>query len=144
LRVWLLRLFGACVGTGATVKPGIRIKHPWMIKLGDNVWLGEDCWIDNLAPVTIGSNACLSQACYVCTGSHDWSDPAFGLIVKPVEIRSAAWVGARAVIAPGVVLEEGAVAAIGSVVTKTIPAWQIHAGNPASFIRHRIIKNPGV
>lgn len=139
LRVFLLRAFGASVGGGVVVKPGVRIKHPWMLTIGENAWIGENCWIDNLAPVTIADNACLSQDCYICTGNHDWSDAAFGLIVKPVEIGAGAWVGARALIAPGVILETGAVAAAGSVVTKRIPAWEIHAGNPASFIRRRII-----
>ena len=139
LRVRLLRGFGASVGTGVVVKPGVRVKHPWMLNVGENAWLGEDCWIDNLAPVSIGDSACLSQGCYICTGNHDWSDPAFGLIVKPVEIGAGAWVGARALLAPGVILEEGAVATGGSVVTKRIPAWEVHAGNPALFVRHRVI-----
>jgi putative colanic acid biosynthesis acetyltransferase WcaF len=110
-----------------------------MLTVGNNVWLGEDCWIDNLAPVSIGNSACLSQGCYICTGNHDWSDPTFGLIVKPIEIGVSAWVGAHALIAPGVVLEAGAVAAAGSIVTRRIPAWEIHAGYPASFVRHRVI-----
>jgi putative colanic acid biosynthesis acetyltransferase WcaF len=114
-----------------------------MLTVGNNVWLGEDCWIDNLAPVSIGSSACLSQGCYICTGNHDWSDPAFGLIVKPVEIGAGAWVGARALITPGLILENGAVAAAGSVVTRSIPAWEIHAGNPASFVRHRTMVPSG-
>jgi len=139
LRVRLLRAFGASVGSGVIAKPGVRIKYPWMLTIGNSAWLGEDCWIDNIGPVSIGDNACLSQGCYICTGNHDWSDVAFGLIVKPVEIGAGAWVGARALIAPGVILETGAVAAAGSVVTKRIPAWEIHAGNPASFVRRRII-----
>ena len=142
LRVRLLRAFGASVGSGVIVKPGVRVKHPWMLTVGKNAWLGEDCWIDNLAPVSIGNSACLSQGCYICTGNHDWSDPAFGLIVKPVEIGVGAWVGARTLIAPGVILEDGAVAAAGSVVTKRIAAWEIHAGNPASFLRYRTIAPP--
>ena len=143
LRVCLLRVFGASVGSGVVVKPGVRVKHPWMLTIGENAWLGEDCWIDNLAPVSIGDSACLSQGCYVCTGNHDWSDSAFGLIVKPVEIGAGAWVGARALIAPGVILENGAVAAAGSVVTRSIPALEIHAGNPASFVRHRTMAPSG-
>jgi len=144
LRVCLLRAFGASVGTGAVVKPGVRVKHPWMLTVGENAWLGEDCWIDNLAPVVIGNSACLSQGCYICTGNHDWSDPAFGLIVKPVEIGAGAWVGARAFLAPGVILEDGAVATAGSVVTKRIPAWEVHAGNPASFLRRRTLTPSGI
>jgi putative colanic acid biosynthesis acetyltransferase WcaF len=80
----VLRLFGARIGANVIIKPGVRVKYPWRLFLGDHSWVGEDCWIDNLADVTIGSNVCISQGAYLCTGNHDWSDPAFGLIVRPI------------------------------------------------------------
>ncbi len=91
----LLRLFGARVGAGAVLKPGVRVKYPWLLAVGSHAWIGEDCWIDNLAKVEIGSNACVSQGAYLCTGNHDWSDPRFGLIVKPITLGDGSWVGAR-------------------------------------------------
>ena len=133
----LLRLFGARVGAGVVIKPGVRVKYPWHLSIEHHSWIGEDCWIDNLTGVSIGPNACVSQDAYLCTGNHDWSDPAFGLIVKTISIGDGAWVGARALIAPGVSLGEGAVAAAGSVVTHDIPAYEIHVGNPARFTRKR-------
>jgi putative colanic acid biosynthesis acetyltransferase WcaF len=119
------------------MRHGLNVKYPWHLEIGDNCWIGEDCWIDNLTTVRIGSDVCLSQGCYLCTGNHDWTDPAFGLIVKPIFIQDGAWVGAKAMLAPGVVLREGAVAAAGSVVTRDIPSFEIHAGNPASFAKLR-------
>jgi len=71
----LLQVFGASIGSGAVIKPGVRIKNPWLLKAGRNCWFGEDCWIDNLAPVALGDNVCISQGAYLCTGNHDWSDP---------------------------------------------------------------------
>ena len=68
------------------VKPGVRVKYPWRLRVGDHAWLGEDCWIDNLADVQIGAHACISQAAYLCTGNHDWADPAFALILGPITI----------------------------------------------------------
>jgi len=133
----LLQVFGARVGCRVVIKPGVRVKHPWLLSIGDHSWLGEDCWIDNLTEVSIGPNACVSQGAYLCTGNHDWSDPAFGLIVKPISIGAGAWVGAKALIAPGVSLGEGAVAAAGSVVTHSIPAYEVHGGNPAQFVKTR-------
>jgi acetyltransferase-like isoleucine patch superfamily enzyme len=59
------------------------------------------------------------------------------LRIAPIRICDGAWVGARAFIAPGVVLSEGAIASAGSVVTKDIPPFAIHAGNPAQFSRMR-------
>src|SRR3954451_5656453 len=60
-KIWLLRLFGAEIGTGTNIKPSVHGKHPGRLKLGNNVWLGERSWIDNLVEVTIGSNVCISQ-----------------------------------------------------------------------------------
>jgi putative colanic acid biosynthesis acetyltransferase WcaF len=137
LRSCLLRLFGARIGRGAVLKPGVRIKYPWRLSLGDDTWVGEDCWLDNLEQISIGSNVCVSQGAYLCTGNHDWADDSFGLIVKPITLRDGSWVGAKCVIGPGVELGECAVAAAGSVVTKSIPGYEIHAGNPASFVRRR-------
>jgi len=139
LRRWLLRLFGATVGRGVVIKPGVRVKYPWRLSVGDHSWIGEDCWIDNLDDVNIGANVCISQGAYLCTGNHNWSDPAFALITEPITIQDGAWVGARAVVAPGVRLGRCAVAAAGSVVTKDIPPYEIHSGNPARFVRRREI-----
>ncbi|MDQ1469942.1 MAG: putative colanic acid biosynthesis acetyltransferase WcaF [Bryobacterales bacterium] len=136
-RVSLLRLFGAQVGQGVVIKPGVRVKNPWRLTVGNDCWIGEDCWIDNIGDVVISDDVCLSQGAYLCTGNHDWSDTSFGLIVKPIRLERGSWVGARALIAPGVSLGQCAVAAAGSVVQKSVPAFEIHSGNPAAFVRRR-------
>jgi putative colanic acid biosynthesis acetyltransferase WcaF len=137
LRRFVLRLFGARIGSGVVIKPGVRVKYPWRLAVGADSWIGEDCWIDNLEQVTIGNNACLSQGAYLCTGNHDWSDSAFGLMTKPITIGDGAWIGAMSVIGPGVVLGQCAVAFVGSVVTSSIPAFEMHAGAPARLTRTR-------
>ncbi len=139
-RVSLLRIFGAKVGDGVVIKPGVRVKYPWRLAIGNDCWLGEDCWIDNLAAVEIGNNVCVSQSAYLCTGNHDWTDPAFGLMARSIVLRDGSWVGAKALITPGRMLGEGAIASAGSVVTGDIPAFEIHTGNPAAFVRRRHIK----
>ena len=83
-KVFILRLFGAQIGQGVNIKPQVKIKFPWRLIIKDYVWLGEKCWIDNLAPVTIESHVCLSQGVYLCTGNHDWSDRNFKLITKEI------------------------------------------------------------
>jgi putative colanic acid biosynthesis acetyltransferase WcaF len=140
LRRLVLRLFGSKIGAGVVLKPGLRIKYPWKLEVGDNTWIGEDCWIDCLELVTIGSNVCLSQGCYLCTGNHDWSDPLFGLIVKKIQIRDCAWVGAKSIVCPGVQLGEGSVLGAGGVAKGDIPSMEIWAGNPAKFVRRRDIR----
>lgn len=135
----LLRCFGAKIGKGVVIKPGIRVKYPWFLTVGDHCWLGEDVWIDNLTMVTIGNHICISQGAYLCTGSHDWTDPGFRLIVKPIEIHHGAWICARASLAPGTIIGTGSVVGLGAVVGGTVPPYEIHAGNPAKFVRSREI-----
>lgn len=136
-RVKLLSSFGAKVGKGVVIKPGVRIKFPWKLILGDDCWIGENVWIDNLDWVTIGSNSCLSQGVYLCTGSHDWSKSTFDLITKPILIGEQAWVGAFCKIAPGVTVASGSVCAMGSVVAKSTGEWEIWTGNPCRKLKDR-------
>ena len=138
----LLRLFGATIGTGVVLKGRLRVRYPWRLAIGQDSWIGEDCWIDNWVPVTIGNNVCISQSAYICTGNHDWADPHFAITPEPIVIGNSAWVGARAVIGPGVELGTGAIAGIASVVISSVPSWEIHAGNPARFVKTRRVR-PG-
>lgn len=143
-RVRLLRLFGARIGRGVVVKPGVRVKFPWRLVVGDHCWIGEDAWIDNLAEVRLGDYACLSQAAYLCTGSHDWSREGFDLVTAPIRVESHAWVCARATLAPGSVLREGAVLGLGSVGRGELAPWTVHSGRPAAPLRARVVAPSGV
>ncbi|PNW53110.1 UNVERIFIED_CONTAM: colanic acid biosynthesis acetyltransferase WcaF [Euhalothece sp. KZN 001] len=140
-KVFLLRLFGAKIGEGVRIKPGVLIKFPWRLSVGDYVWLGENLWIDNLAEVTIESHVCLSQGVYLCTGNHSWTDPNFKLITEPITIEEGSWIAARSVIGPGVTVQKGAVLGLGSVTGKSLDAMTIYGGNPAQPIKKRIINN---
>lgn len=139
VKVGILRLFGARVGRGAYIKPGVRVKFPWYLAIGDHCWIGEDVWIDNLCSVTIGSHVCVSQGAYLCTGNHDWKSSNMKLFRRPIELGDGSWVGARAVICPGTTLGVGAIVTAGSVAGGPIPAYQIWAGNPAAHVRDRRI-----
>ena len=140
VRRFILRCFGAKVERGVVLKSGLRVKYPWLLSIGGQSWIGEDVWIDNLVEVRIGANACVSQGAHLCTGNHDWTDPSFGLLVRPIVLEDGAWVGTRALICPGVQIGRCGIAAAGSVVTKSIPAFEIHSGNPACFVKRRIFK----
>ena len=142
-RRWLLRLFGARVGNGVCIKPRIRVKFPWRLTVGDNSWLGEGVWIDNLDEVEIGTNCCISQDAYLCTGSHDWSKPGFDLVTKPIRIEDGAWISARAVVAAGVTVGRGAVLALASVATTDLDEWTVYRGIPAIPAGKRRLAAPG-
>ncbi len=127
-RVILLRAFGARIGEGAVIKPGVRVKFPWRLTLGRNVWIGERVWVDNLAGVTVGDDCCISQGAYLCTGSHDWGDPRFALVTRPILLEGECWVGARAILAPGTVMERGAILTLGAVGRGRLTEWRVHSG----------------
>jgi putative colanic acid biosynthesis acetyltransferase WcaF len=139
----ILRAFGATIGKRVVIKPGVRIKFPWRLEIGNDSWIGEDVWIDNLAPVQIGANCCISQGVYICTGSHDWATLTFDLIVKPVQIKDGAWLASRSVIGPGVLVGEGAVLSLGSVATSDLAPWGIYQGVPATLMRQRRVIGAG-
>ncbi len=139
LRVTLLRAFGARIGQRVTIKPSVDVKYPWHLVVGNDCWIGEHVWIDNLTAVTLANDVCVSQGAYFCTGNHNWSDPSFGLIVRPITLHNGSWAGAKCLLTPGTILGEGAIAAAGSVISGSIPDYQIFAGNPARFIKERVI-----
>lgn len=140
-KVWILRLFGASIGQGVRIKPGVRVKFPWRLTIGDYCWIGEDVWLDNLAPIVLQDHICVSQSVYFCTGNHDWTAPLFDLKVAPITVESGSWLAARSTIAPGVQIGEGAVLSLGSVAVKSLAPWTIYAGNPAVAIKPRVIKD---
>jgi putative colanic acid biosynthesis acetyltransferase WcaF len=127
----LLRLFGAKIGQGVVIKPQVWIKYPWRLVVGNHCWIGQGVWIDNLADVRLGDHVCISQQVYICTGSHDYRRRTFDLIVRPVEVQSGAWLGARALVLGGVTVGANAVVAAGSVVTTNVSPAAIVAGQPA-------------
>ncbi len=137
LKCAILRMFGATVGRGVVIKPRVNIKYPWRLELGDHVWIGEDVWIDNLAPVYIASNVCVSQGAYLLTGNHNYKDPYFGLVLGEINIKSGVWVGARAVVCPGVHMDVNTVLTAGSVLQRNSKQNGIYQGNPAEWVRER-------
>jgi putative colanic acid biosynthesis acetyltransferase WcaF len=133
----LLRWFGAKIGAGVVIKPRVNIKYPWNLKVGDHTWIGEQVWIDSLAEISIGANVCISQGAYLLTGNHDYRDETFGLITRPIAIQDSAWIGAFAVVCPGVTIRRDSVLSVRSVASAdTEEAW-VYRGSPAVKIRHR-------
>ena len=128
-RKFILILFGAKLGKSIRLSPGIKIKMPWRLSIGDNTWIGEDSWIDNLAFVKIGNNVCISQGVYLCTGNHNYKNINFNLMCEPIIIESESWVGAKSIIGPGKKIGKGSVINIGSTITKNIPPYSIHKDN---------------
>lgn len=140
IKIRLLRMFGAKIGCGVVIKPSVNIKYPWNLSIGDYTWIGENVWIDNLVQITIGSNACISQGAMLLCGNHDYKKTTFELMVKPITIEDGAWIGAQSTVCPGVTVHTHSVLSVGSVASKDLEAFSIYRGNPAEFIKNRVIK----
>lgn len=140
IRVWLLRLFGAKIGTGVVIRPRVSIKYPWRLNIGDYCWLGESVWIDNLADVKIGNNVVLSQGSMLLCGNHDYKKKSFDLIVGEITLEDCVWCGAKSVVCPGVKMCSGSILTVGSVATHDCDSGWIYQGNPALPIRKRAIE----
>ena len=136
--VSILRLFGARVGADVRIKPGIYIRYPWKLVLGDHSWLA-DCYIDNLDFVKIGKHVCVSQQAMLMTGNHDYKSSSFELMTKPITLEDGVWIGARALVAPGVLVGSHAVLTAGSTAVKNLNAYIVYQGNPATALRARIV-----
>jgi putative colanic acid biosynthesis acetyltransferase WcaF len=107
IKVAVLRCFGTKVGVGVVIRSRVNITFPWKLEIGDQVWIGDEVLILSLAPVKIGSNVCISQRAFLCTGSHDFRSEGFDLITKPIEVGDGCWVAACAFIGPGAEVPAG-------------------------------------
>ncbi len=139
LKCILLKWFGAKLGKGVMIKPGVNIKYPWKLVIGDYVWVGERVWIDNLAFVVIGNHVCISQGAMLLTGNHNYKKSSFDLMVKEIFLEEGVWLGARTLICPGITAHSHAMLTAGSVAVTSLDAYIIYSGNPAVAIKQRVI-----
>ncbi|MCK5907632.1 MAG: WcaF family extracellular polysaccharide biosynthesis acetyltransferase [Flavobacteriales bacterium] len=140
LKVFLLKIFGAKMGKGVVVKPGVNIKYPWKLTVGNHVWIGENVWIDNLDEVKIGDNSVLSQGAMLLCGNHNFKKSSFDLITKPIVLEEGVWIGAKCTVTGGVVCKSHSVLAVNSVASINLDAYSIYRGNPAERIKSREIE----
>lgn len=139
VKIFFLRLFGAKIGKGVTIKPGVNVKYPWHLTIGNNTWIGENVWIDCLVAITMGNNVCISQGAVLLTGSHNYKKKTFDLITQPVTLEDGVWIAAGAIVNLGVTAASHAVLSSGSTTSKNLEAYSIYQGNPAVKVRDRII-----
>jgi putative colanic acid biosynthesis acetyltransferase WcaF len=133
----LLRLFGASVGKGVIIKPRVNIKYPWKLTIGNHVWIGEGVWIDNLGEVSIGDHSCISQGAMLLCGNHNYKKSSFDLMVGDIVLEEGVWVGAHAVVCPGVTCHSHSVLTVKSIATSNLESYTIYQGNPAIKVKAR-------
>jgi putative colanic acid biosynthesis acetyltransferase WcaF len=131
VKVSLLKLFGARLGKGVVIKPAVNIKYPWKLQADDHSWIGEQVWIDNLSNVSIGKHVTLSQGCLLLTGSHDHARTSFDFLSRPIILEDGVWIGAKAIVAGGIVCRTHSILGMNSVAEKDLEPYTIYKGNPA-------------
>ena len=137
LKVFILKAFGATIGNGVVIKPSVSIKYPWRLKIGNWVWIGEHVWIDNLGDVLLGDHTCLSQGCLLLCGNHNYRKQEFDLMVGNITLEPGAWVGAKSIVGPGVIMKSHSILTAGSIASSNLEPWTIYRGNPAVAVRKR-------
>ena len=146
-RAFLLRLFGAKVGRPAYIYPSSRVWAPWNLEMGDHSTLADnvDCYC--VDKIKIGSFSTVSQYSYLCTASHDYSDPSIlvkpqmPLLTSPITIGDRVWITADVFVAPSVSIGDGSVVLARSSVFRDVLPWSVVSGNPAEFKKKRVLRN---
>ena len=136
-KVFLLRLFGAKVGKNITIKPRVNIHFPWKLRMGSYVWIGEESFLLNFEPLTIGDNVCISQRAFICGGNHDFRTPAMDYRNAPIVLEDGCWVGACSFVGPGVTIGVDTVIAAGSIVTSNVASGLVCRISPPEFNKPR-------
>jgi len=133
----VLRVFGARVGRGVHIYPAVRIWAPWNLDLADACGVGDGAILYSQGRISVGRQAVVSQGAHLCAGTHDFEQPGFPLVTKPIVVGAHAWLAAECFIHPGVTIGEGAVIGARAVVTRDMPAWTVCAGHPCAPLRPR-------
>ena len=137
---FLLRLFGAKIHSTAVVYSSAKVYNPANLEMGAYSCLASDVDCYNVDLIRIGANTTVSQGAYLCTASHNITNPSNPLITAPIVIEEQVWVAADAFVGMGVTIGEGAVVGARAAVFKDVEPWTVVGGNPAKFLKKRIIK----
>jgi len=133
----VLKIFGANLSGMPFIHSTARTQIPWNLTMKHRACLGERANAYSLGKIEIQEGATVAQEAYLCTGTHDFNDPSLQLITKPITIGKNSFIGARAMILPGVSIGDQAIVGAMSVVSKDVPDHLIVVGNPAKKIGER-------
>lgn len=138
-RLFILKLFGAKIHSSCTVYASVKVWAPWNLEMAEYSLLGPNVDCYNPDKIIIGAHSVISQKAYLCSASHDITNSKHPLITAPIIIEDQVWIGADVFIGMGVTIKQGAVAGARASVYKDVEPWTVVGGNPAKFIKKRII-----
>lgn len=140
-RLIIFKLAGIKIGKDSRIHIGARFFQPKNITIGEGSVIGDHVTLDGRDKLIIGNHVDIASEVMIYNAQHDIHSPHFDPIEKEVHIKDYCFIGPRAIILPGVTINEGAIVAAGAVVTKDIPSKSIVGGVPAKVIGDRKIKN---
>lgn len=139
IRSFLLMYFIKSAGSDLTIESNVFFGDGRDIEIGSHVQINEDCWIRN---VRIGNYCMIAPRVMILNYGHNTSgkEPMIFQGIREYEqtkIEENVWIGASAIIMPGLRIGTGAIIGAGSVVTKNVEPNTIVGGNPAKVIKTR-------
>jgi maltose O-acetyltransferase len=138
----IYRLAGVGIGKGSTIHMWANFYQPRNITIGYDTIVGDHCFLDGRAKITIGDHTDIASQVMIFNSEHNLDSEQFEAIREPVSIGDYVFVGPRAIILPGVSIAKGAVVAAGAVVVKSVGEFEIVGGVPAKAVGERKNKNP--
>lgn len=142
VRKFFYIMSGIEIPLDSTIHIGANFFNPNNIVVGHDTIIGDHCFLDGRAPLTIGNHVGIASQVLIYNDEHDINSPDYGNSFGPVTIGDYVFIGPRAIILPNIKIGKGAVVAAGAIVTKDIPDYEIWGGVPAKKISDRKLKNP--
>lgn len=136
-RLLVYRILGAHIGEHTSIHRGCEFYNITGLRIAGNSVINRNVVLDARRGLTIGRNVSISEFAIIYTLQHDLDDPMFEVTGSAVNIEDYAFIGARAIVLPGVHVGEGAAVAAGAVVTRDVPPYTVVGGVPARPIRQR-------
>lgn len=141
-RLFLLRCFGAKLHPKSHVYSSVKIWAPWNLEMAEYSALAAGVNVYNTGMIKIGAHTTISQGAYLCPGSHDFNDPKFPMVCSPLTIEDQVWIATEAFVGGmGITVKQGAVVGARACVFKDVEPWTIVGGNPAKYIKDRVIND---
>lgn len=133
LRPRLIGFLGASIASDVRIRGGGRFEGG-RITVGEGCFINRGCYFDATGPIRIGRNVTVGHGVALVTASHAVGGPharAGAVTARHVNVGDGVWIGANAIILPGVTIGAGSIIAAGAVVTRDVPGNVLVAGNPA-------------
>lgn len=135
--VLLEQILGRPLPAGVTIYPPFYTDHGLHLDLAERVFINQGCTFLDLAGIRLGKGVMVGPRATFITGGHpvDPEDRRLYLTGAPIDVADNVWIGAGAMILPGVSIGRDAVVAAGAVVADDVPAGSLVTGTKATVRR---------